>query len=291
MESSHPAPFATIVTPVLNGMPWLPEAIESIFSQRTDTITELIVLDGGSTDGSREWLMRNVGEKGTLIFDTDHGQTDALIRGFHLAAGAMLGWLNADDVLEPGALALVASAFREHPDAVMVSGRCLQIDMVGRVLGVIPEPPSPTVDALLAFPSNLPQPATFFRKSAYDSVGGLDPALDMAMDVDLWMKLARVGELHLLHDQTLARFRLHGSGKSQAGSVAAAREDLSVRRRHGMPIPSRAWWLLVKQAYLSPWLRAGKFRLKVYERFQGRGSGHSDQGENDAEDDRNGSTR
>lgn len=85
------SPVFTIVTPVFNGMPWLPEAIESVLSQG-ETSVELIVLDGGSTDGSREWLLSNVKDMARLVFEPDRGQTDALIRGLSQASGAYLGW-------------------------------------------------------------------------------------------------------------------------------------------------------------------------------------------------------
>lgn len=245
------APLFSIVTPVFNGMPWLPEAIESVLSQ-VDARVELIVTDGGSTDGSREWLVSNVKDVARLVFEPDRGQTDALIRGLSQASGAFLGWLNADDWLEPAALARVAAAFDGAPDASIVSGCCLQIDESGAFIGLIPTPPSATLKGLLAHPNNLAQPATFFRAEAYRRVGGLDPNLDLAMDVDLWMKLAGVGRVVVLPDEILARFRIHRGAKSVTRATAAVREDLRVRRRHGMPVATRAWWVLFKRAYLRP---------------------------------------
>jgi glycosyltransferase involved in cell wall biosynthesis len=254
----------TIVTPVFNGMPWLPEAINSVLSQRREADTELIVLDAGSTDGSREWLEREVGRDATLVFEPDTGQTDALIRGFQQARGLILGWLNADDLLEPRALATVADEIRASRSTVAVSGRCLWIDESGDVTGTIPTPPSSSLRGLLATPYNLPQPATFFRRDAYERVGGLDPRLTMAMDVDLWMKLAKLGEVRLT-DRTLARFRIHEAAKSQAGAVTAVREDWAVRRRHGMPLLSSASRTLFRSAYVEPYVRWLKARAVRYE--------------------------
>jgi glycosyltransferase involved in cell wall biosynthesis len=242
----------TIVTPVFNGMPWLPAAIDSVIDQRQDVDVELIVLDGGSTDGSREWLSQQVRTVATLVFEPDSGQTDALMRGLRMASGEYLGWLNSDDLLEPGALRSVADALDAAPDASAVSGCCLQMDEGGALIGLIPTPPSGSLDGLLRYPNNLAQPATFFRAEAYRRCGGLDAAWSLAMDVDLWMKLARVGPIALLPDTVLARFRIHAAAKSVAGATAAVREDLRIRRRHGMPIGSRAWWVLVKRAYLRP---------------------------------------
>jgi len=184
--------------------------------------------------------------------EKDAGQTDALVAGFAHATGDVLGWLNADDVLEPGALKRVREVFDAHPDAVIVSGSCLHIGPDGAILGAIPTPPRPEFDQLLRHPTNLAQPATFFRAEAYRRVGGLDRRYDLAMDVDLWFRLARVGQVVLLRDVVLARFRLHPNAKSVVAAAAASREDLSIRRGHGMPLTSPAGRALVRHGMIDP---------------------------------------
>ena len=242
----------SIVTPVLNGMPWLPETVESVARQRGDVDVEHLIRDGGSTDGSREWLDAHAGLGYGVAMEKDAGQTDALVAGFAHATGDVLGWLNADDVLEPGALKRVREVFDAHPDAVIVSGSCLHIGPDGAILGAIPTPPRPEFDQLLRHPTNLAQPATFFRAEAYRRVGGLDRRYDLAMDVDLWFRLARVGQVVLLRDVVLARFRLHPNAKSVVAAAAASREDLSIRRGHGMPLTSPAGRALVRHGMIDP---------------------------------------
>jgi glycosyltransferase involved in cell wall biosynthesis len=82
------------------------------------------VFDGGSTDGGVEWLREHATLGYEAVIDPDGGQTDALINGFTRATGDILGWLNADDVLEPGALERVAQAFAADPGLVMVTAAC-----------------------------------------------------------------------------------------------------------------------------------------------------------------------
>ena len=149
----------TIVTPVLNGMPWLPEAVSSVARQRDDADFEIehIVFDGGSTDGSREWLVGHPELGCELRFQPDHGQTDALVVGFDAARGELLGWLNADDVLEPGTLKTVHDLFAESPDVVMVSGACLFIDLNGRVIGAMATPLTPSFEGLVQTRINPPR--------------------------------------------------------------------------------------------------------------------------------------
>lgn len=248
----------SIVTPVLNGMPWLPEAVESVARQRSDVEIEHIIRDGGSTDGSREWLTAHEALGFRATFERDGGQTDALIAGFADATGDVFGWLNADDLLEPGSLPLVAEAFEANSDAVIVSGGCLLIDSDAAVIGAIQTPPHPEFDRLLRHPTNLAQPATFFRAEAYRQAGGLDRRFNLAMDVDLWFRLASTGRVVLLGDAVLARFRLHPDAKSVRAAAAACREDLGIRRRHGMPLLSPAGRSLLKHWLVVPPLRRAK---------------------------------
>jgi glycosyltransferase involved in cell wall biosynthesis len=251
----------TIVTPVLNGMPWLPDAIGSVARQRDGADFEIdhIVLDGGSADGSREWLMSHPEMGCDLRFQPDHGQTDALAVGLDSAAGDLLGWLNSDDVLEPGTLKTVHDLFVQSPDVVMITGVSLFIDTNGRVTGAMATPVTPTYEGLVQQRINPPQPSTFFRRDAYARVGGLDRSLNLAMDVDLMIKIARVGRYLVLPDRVLARYRVHPGAKSERLARASAREDLIVRRRNGMSWRSHAgrelFWLVYLRRVLSP-LRA-----------------------------------
>ena len=111
----------TVVTPVFNGMPWLPESIRSVADQRRDVEVEHLVYDGGSTDGSAEWLRENTSLGYEAIIGPDEGQTDALAKGFSKATGEIFAWLNADDVLEPGALKRVVDVFTDNPQLAMVT--------------------------------------------------------------------------------------------------------------------------------------------------------------------------
>lgn len=230
----------SIVTPVFNGMPWLPECVESVAEQRSGVNLEHLILDGGSTDGSRDWLRNNSHLGYTMIFEPDGGQTEALIKGFGQASGDVFGWLNADDLLETGALAHVASLFEADRDLVLVGGCCLVIDRSGSFRTLIGTPPASDFHGLVTHIDNPPQPATFFRAEAYRASGGLEPAYDLAMDVDLWLKLARIGRLEFLPRTILARFRVHDDAKSVKEQGRAIRQDLSIRRRNGLSLRSEA---------------------------------------------------
>ncbi|HEX9045375.1 MAG TPA: glycosyltransferase family 2 protein [Candidatus Limnocylindrales bacterium] len=241
----------SIVTPVFNGMPWLPECIESVAAQRGEVDVEHLVLDGGSTDGSREWLEvhRELGY--TTVFEPDAGQTDALVKGFARATGDVFGWLNADDVLEPGALREVAAVFEADPELALVGGCCVLVDEAGDFRGLIGTPRSEDHRGLVTHIDNPPQPATFVRAAAYRAVGGLDRRYDLAMDVDLWLRIARRGRVRFLPRTILARFRIHEAAKSVKAQRQAIRQDLSIRRRHGLSLRSQAGVQELYRVYVS----------------------------------------
>jgi glycosyltransferase involved in cell wall biosynthesis len=241
--------LVSIVMPVLNGMPWLPAAIASVRGQGRPT--ELIVCDGGSSDGSREWLERNADDRTRLVFERDGGQSEAIARGFSMASGDIWGWLNADDLFLPGALDAAVAAFEAHRSAPLVSGQCELIDGGGLVTGRIPMPPDGSRRTLLRHPTNLPQPATLFRADAYRAAGGLDLSLHYAMDVDLWLKLTRLGD-GVLIDDVLAQFRIHAAAKTTRGADAMLREELRVRLRHGLSPFSATALSLGRACYVGP---------------------------------------
>jgi glycosyltransferase involved in cell wall biosynthesis len=245
----------TIVTPVLNGMPWLPEAIISVARQRSVVDLQHIVLDAGSTDGSREWLQGHTEYGCELRFEPDDGQTDALIKGFSTAQGEILGWLNADDVLEPEVLGRVRDLFVANPDVVMISGACLFIDAAGRIVAAMSTPPEATFHALVTVRAQPPQPSTFFRADAYRNCGGLDRRFNLAMDMDLWLRLVRQGRYLVLPNEVLARYRVHAGAKSERMATLSAREDLRARRDQGMPWRSPAGVDLIRAAYVRPVVR------------------------------------
>jgi glycosyltransferase involved in cell wall biosynthesis len=242
----------TIVTPVFNGMPWLPDSIRSVSRQREDVELEHLVYDAESTDGSVEWLRENLSLGYELIVGPDEGQTDALAKGFARAGGDVLGWLNSDDLLEPGALKRVTEIFQANPGLSIVTASCLMIDSRGAIVGAIPVPPVATLAGLLSHPTAPAQPATFFAAEAYRQAGGLDRRYDLAMDLDLWFKLAGVGPIHPLPTEVLARFRLHPAAKTTVAPGRTARQDLRIRRRHGMPLRSRAAVAMIRVGYVGP---------------------------------------
>jgi glycosyltransferase involved in cell wall biosynthesis len=175
-----------------NQRPYVGEALRSVTSQdklRPGEL-ELIVMDGGSSDGSLDVISEYRPALDIVVTGPDGGQSDALDRGFRLATGDIFGWLCSDDVLEPTAAREVLDYFEGHPQAKFVYGDTLLIGADGKVLDIKRE-----IDwnwyVWLHDHNYIPQPSAFWRRDLYFAVGGLRTDMDVSMDSDLFCRFAR----------------------------------------------------------------------------------------------------
>ena len=223
-----PLPRITLITPSYQQATFLEATIRSVVDQRYPDL-EYFVYDGGSTDGSVDIIRAHAADIDYWRSAPDEGQAAAINAGWERATGDILGWLNSDDQLAPGALLRVGRLFAAHPEFDTVYGRMDLIDQAGRVLGTIGDPFSRR--GMILSRNMVPQPAAFVRRSAVQRVGSLDPSLRYVMDLDLWLRLADERPPHAIPD-TLARAVVHDATKTFAGRDAMAAERLAVRLRY-----------------------------------------------------------
>jgi len=179
------SPRITIITPTLNRREMLSEAIDSVRRQKWPDV-EHIVVDGGSTDGTVEWLATL--PEITLITGTDRGVYDAMNKGLSHANGDIVGLLNSDDYYLDGAFASAAVALAERPALDLVCGRAI-IVANSQVVAELTEPlqgPGAARAALTGF--CLPN-ARFFRRRLFDRIGQFDPTLKLVSDRDFILRL------------------------------------------------------------------------------------------------------
>jgi glycosyltransferase involved in cell wall biosynthesis len=232
MPATSERELVTIVTPCLNAARFLEETIQSVLHQDYPRI-EYIVMDGGSTDGTLDILRRY--EK-SLHWESapDRGTPEAVNRGFALGKSEILAFLNADDLYHPGAVSTAVRYLRENPDAAGVYGDAWWIDEKGA--RIAPYPVRDFDRALLERECFICQPASFFRRQAFESAGGLDPDLNLTFDYDFWLRLTRTFCLHRI-DATLADSRMHGSNKSLGQRDKVFRETFKVLKRNCGYVP------------------------------------------------------
>ena len=221
----------SFVVPCLNHSAFLGECLESLVSQRDDDVElEIYVIDGGSTDETR-LLLECFDDKLTgWTSEPDRGQTHALLKGFARSTGDVMGWLNADDILVPGALSRVARFFEQRPHVDIVYGDAEWIDKQGEFIKNKKEIAF-DLDILLWDYCYLPQSSTFWRRSAWERTTGLDETLFCAMDYDLWLKLAASGARFEHMRGVLSRQRIYPEQKNQRFRAISDQEDRLLRER------------------------------------------------------------
>lgn len=201
----------SIITPSYQQAPYLEECIRSVREQGGDV--EHIVVDGGSTDGSKAIIEQHADQLRWWCSEKDKGQSDAINKGLAQASGAAFTWVNSDDALLPGAIAHVQRAFAADPELLVFGGQVTHRDAKGeRIFDRL----NSTVDQQLFADPVINQPATWYRLDVVKEIGGVDPALRYVMDVELWWQvLLRHGTDHLRFERVpLAMFRLHDESKT-----------------------------------------------------------------------------
>jgi len=237
LPGDHPWPKISVVTPSYNQGRYIAETIESVLQQGYPNV-EHIIIDGGSSDETMQVVERYRSQLSHVISEPDRGQSDALNKGFRLATGDILCWLNSDDQFAPGALAAVAMAFANR-DVDLVSGICeLYKDgkLISRHMTSCADGPLP-MDDLLDLDNGwnagqfFYQPEVFFSRALWERAGAsVREDCYYSMDYELWCRFARVGaNLHVI-GAPLARFRVHQKQKT-ADPAKFKKELIEVRNR------------------------------------------------------------
>ncbi|MBI5444814.1 MAG: glycosyltransferase [Deltaproteobacteria bacterium] len=231
------APRVSVAMPSFQQVAFLEEAVRSVLDQELAGV-ELLVMDPGSTDGSRELLValaEEYGERLVVHFEPDRGQSDAVNRALARARGRVLGWLNSDDRLRPGALAKVVG-WLDTPEPRWLYGRAGVIDASGRASGGLivryKNWRGRKFSRLKLLTENfIPQMAVFWNRGLWEQVGGLDLDRHLEMDYDLWLRFAGATEPLVLED-VLADFRVHGKAKGSRETAKQLGAALVTARAH-----------------------------------------------------------
>jgi glycosyltransferase involved in cell wall biosynthesis len=227
-----------IVTPTLNAERFLALTLRSIWDQASDEIeVDHVLVDGGSTDGTTAVAARFP----TRVIESadDAGMYDAINRGLSMVDGEIVGYLNADDELPPGALAAAAKAFSDHPEARWLLGKREFIDEEGVAFAWMQPVPFSLRSYLGLGWSCVPQETVWMRRDLYDDVGPFDITFRNTGDYDMYARCRRVARPIILR-RTMGRFRLHGDQLSFNAEVMQ-RESRRVQEKNG--VVDRIGWM------------------------------------------------
>jgi hypothetical protein len=222
-------PLVSIVTPSYNQGHFIRSTIESVLAQNY-TKLEYIIMDGGSTDETAS-VVKDYSSRLTWISEKDRGQSHAINKGFQMAAGEFVSWLNSDDTLLPGAVQTAVTALAENPDAGAVYGEGFCIDKEGKVTGRFPYTEPLNLWKLVHLSDYVLQQTVFFRRSCLEEVGYLKEELHYTMDWDLLIRIGLRRPLQYVPEY-LGCIREHQDSKSFRGAGRRVTEIRKMLHTH-----------------------------------------------------------
>lgn len=227
-------PRVTIVTPSYNQGRFIRTTIESVLGQDYPNL-EYIVMDGGSTDETAS-VVRDYASRLRWISEKDTGQANAINKGFRMASGEFVAWLNSDDVLLPGAVSKAVAGFAECRRAGAVYGEGYLIDKESNITGRFPFTQRFDLWRLIHVSDYILQQSTFFRRDAVAEAGYLREDLHYALDWDLLIRIGKRAPLHYIPEY-LGCIREHSETKTSSGGWRRIAEIGRVLREHS----GRTW--------------------------------------------------
>ncbi|MBZ1350112.1 glycosyltransferase [Alcaligenaceae bacterium LF4-65] len=215
-DQNAAVPVISVLMPCFNGARWIAESIDSVLNQ-TLTAFELIIVDGGSSDGSIDIIKRYIERDSRIILleRPGLGLSASLNLGIETARGEWIARLDADDLSEPQRLALQLDASIQNPRLVFLGSGLTEIDecsTTGKSF-LYPEQSSRLLNNLLRFKRFPPHSSAFYRTSIVKKAGGYRTEIKRAEDLDLWLRLSELGELGSV-PQCLVRYRKHANQTS-----------------------------------------------------------------------------
>jgi glycosyltransferase involved in cell wall biosynthesis len=248
-------PRVSIVTISFNQAAFLERAIRSVVEQDYPDV-EYIVVDPGSTDGSRNIIERYRPRISKIILEPDKGPANGLNKGFAAATGEIFGYINADDAYLPGAIRKAVSAFQARPDADVIYGHSYIVDRSGRIIRRSRSVPFNL--RLYAYGGVVVmQQSTFLRRQAFEKVGGFNEENRTSWDGELLLDLAVTGGCFAMVEDYWSIFAIYPG--SITASVKYNQQYQADRARMFQAITGREYRrtnkVLFSLARIEKWLR------------------------------------
>ena len=258
-------PLVSIVTPSYNQGVFIEDTILSVKNQDYPRV-EHIVVDGGSTDKTLSILKKYEHEYNLFwVSEVDNGQSDAVNKGFEKASGEIIGWVNSDDLyFDRQVFEDIVRLFEKWGEVDVIYGDLAVIDENNLFKRVRHTIPWFSYDRLLVH-DFINQPSTFFRRKIIDNYK-LDEDIDLPMDYDFWIKIAKEGAKFKHFDRIVACHRMYENAKTQARLVEMAEESKRLKQRYGQTFGFKYFFGLFADKSIMAFLRIKGLRemLRIY---------------------------
>jgi glycosyltransferase involved in cell wall biosynthesis len=229
----------SIITPSFNHGAFISRTVSSISSSANENlIIEHIIFDNESSDQTdhiiKKYISANNKNLSIKYFrEKDSGQSNAINKGFKIAKGEILTYLNSDDYYEPDVLSKVIDYFEANPDIKWAYGGWNLVDIKGKLLKNI-QPQKYSYDKLLNY-CNIGQPSCFYRRELVDEFGLLDESKHLAMDYDLWLRFAQKYDAGIM-PFTISNMRYYPDAKSSKQTLSQLKEMLAINKQYTKPL-------------------------------------------------------
>ncbi len=234
----------TIVTPSLNQGQFIEQTINSVLSQKGNFYIDYIISDGGSTDKSvkiikkydellkiKKYPIKCKGINYRWWSKKDNGQSHAINKGFKIAKGDVLAWINSDDYYESGAFEFIMKKFKENQGIDLIYGDCYFVNNNKKIIHRTKQGNFLDFTTFTGKDLYIYQPSTFFTKYVIKKIGLLNENLHYAMDYDLWIRILK--KYKILHiPKILSNFRVWEKSKTSTNEKNFAKEKKIVRKKY-----------------------------------------------------------
>jgi glycosyltransferase involved in cell wall biosynthesis len=222
----------SIITPSFNQGEFIEQTIQSVLNQTYKNI-EYIIVDGGSTDCTLEIINRYRNKIDIIISEKDKGQSDAINKGFKLATGELMGWINSDDLLYPDCVEKSVELYNQYPDASIYYPAILDfIDHKGKILYNCTRK-IPDRNYLLNTNYSVIQQGSFYNRHLVEKIGYLDESIYFCMDLDLWLRLLGYAPIYYYDRKPLSAFRTWEETKTSMGGIHFVNDMKRILKRNG----------------------------------------------------------
>ncbi len=232
----------SIITPTLNQGIFIEDTIRSVMEQNYSNY-EHIVIDGGSTDNTISILKKYPHLK--WISEKDSGQSNAINKGFKLATGDIVAWLNSDDYYEKNIFGEVAKYFSNNPDCMILYGditfidenKCTLFEVIGDRIDF---------EKLVNNPDIVCQPSFFWKREMIIKYGGVDENLRLVMDLDLFLRICKFHRPFYIN-KNLSYYRYYHENKSLSMQRRQVYEIYKVYKNNRIDINHKILIFLIKK--------------------------------------------